>query len=141
MKSTVYKSKVDWWVYVLLIITTGGCLSIILWDDYFTGIILAVSMGTLWVFCFMGMKYEIKGNQLGVRSMYRWTWVPINKISEVKKIRSILAGPAASIDRVSIKFSDRSVLKSSMPIEISPKNRDCFIAQLKEINPEIIVKS
>lgn len=140
MNSTVYKSKVDWWVYALLIIMIGSCLTI-LWDNYFTGIILAVSMGALWVFCFMGMKYEIKGDQLGVQNMYCWTWMPINKISEVKKTRSILAGPAASLDRVSIRFSDRSVLKSSMPIEISPKNRDCFIAQLKEINPEIIVKS
>lgn len=42
--------------------------------------------------------------------------------------------------RVSIKFTDRSVLKSSMPLEISPKDRDGFMAQLKEINPAIVIK-
>ena len=43
-----------------------------------------------------------------------------------------------SLDRVSIRFSDRKVLKSAMPIEISPKDRDGFIADLKKINPEIV---
>lgn len=87
-----------------------------------------------------GCWYEIDGDQLVVYQFFRPNRFPIDKIAEVKKTTGILATAGMSCRRVSIKFADRSVLKSSMPLEISPKNRDGFIAELKEINPDIKVK-
>lgn len=87
-----------------------------------------------------GCWYEIDGDQLVVYQFFRPYRFPIDKIAEVKKTTGILATAGMSCRRVSIKFADRSVLKSSMPLEISPKNRDGFIAELKEINPDIKVK-
>lgn len=88
----------------------------------------------------VGCWYEIDGDQLVVYLFFRPNRFPIDKIAEVKKTTGILATAGMSCRRVSIKFADRSVLKSSMPLEISPKDRDGFIAELKEINPDIKVK-
>ena len=88
-----------------------------------------------------GCWYEIDGEQLVVYQFFMPNRFPISKIKEVKKTKGYLATAGMSCRRVSIKFTDRSVLKSSMPLEISPKDRDGFIAKLKEINSGIEVKS
>ena len=85
-------------------------------------------------------KYAIRGNELGIRSLtFKWEWFPIDKIESIKPTRSILASSSLSFDRIAIKFSDRKVLKSSMPLEISPKERKEFLNMLKSINPQIII--
>lgn len=94
----------------------------------------------LGVVLIVGCWYEIDGDQLVVYQFFRPNRFPIDKIAEVKKTTGILATAGMSCRRVSIKFADRSVLKSSMPLEISPKDRDGFIAELKEINPDIKLK-
>ena len=68
---------------------------------------------------------------------FRPTRLPIDKIKSVKKTTGILATAAMSTKRVSISFTDRSVLKSFAPLEISPKDRDAFIAHINSINPDI----
>ena len=84
------------------------------------------------------VKYAIRGSELGVRNLaYKWEWLPIEKIESVKPVKSVLAGAALSFYRLSIKFSDRNVLKSSMPLEISPKDENEFIENLLFINPRI----
>lgn len=91
----------------------------------------------LCILLMVGCWYEIDGNQLVVYQFFKPNVFPIDKIAEVRKTIGYLATAGMSSRRVSIKFSDRSVLKSSMPLEISPKDRDGFIAHLKEINPDI----
>lgn len=94
----------------------------------------------LCVLLMVGCWYEIDGNKLIVYQFFRPNTFPIDKIAELKKTKGYLATAGMSCKRVSIKFTDRSVMKSFMPLEISPKDRDGFIAQLKEINPAIKVK-
>lgn len=136
MTRQIYKSGIDWWMWLVLI--------------FVAGVIIAIAIdSTLWValptcgvmiFCILlmvGCWYEIDGNQLVVYQFFRPHRFPIDKISEVKKTTGILATAGMSVRRVSIKFADRSVMKSSMPLEISPKDRDKFISHLKETNPNI----
>ena len=86
------------------------------------------------------VKYAIKGNELGVRNLaYKWDWFPIEKIESIKPVKSVLAGAALSFNRLSIKFTDRKVLKSTMPLEIAPKDQNEFINDLKSLNPKIII--
>ncbi len=85
--------------------------------------------------------YEIEGKNLVVYMLFRPTRLPIDKIKSVKKTTGILSTAAMSTKRVSISFTDRSVLKSFAPVEISPKDRDGFMAQLKLVNPNIEVLS
>lgn len=142
MEKTFYNSKVDWWVYAVVIGTALYCavIGLIIKD-----ILLMSSLGIGFALCmivaFASVKYQICDRRLGIRNfLYKWEWFPVDKISEVKKTTGILSSAALSTRRVAIKFSDRSILKSSMPLEISPKDRDGFITRLKEINPDIEVK-
>lgn len=66
------------------------------------------------------------------------TRMPISKSKDAQKTTGYLATAGMSHLRVSIRFTDRFALKSYAPLEISPKNRDEFIAHLMEINPDII---
>lgn len=84
------------------------------------------------------IQYVIKGDELGVKSTIRWRWYPIENISEVRKVKNILAAPAMSFTRVAIKFK-RGTTTTAVPLEISPKDRDRFIADLLKINPNIKV--
>lgn len=143
MSNTIYKSKIDWWVPALVVFTVATAFlgPLIDGEMFVTGAVVAAILLILEIVMFGSVKYQIRDGELGVRNwLYRWEWFPIDRIAEVKKTRSIISASALSFDRIAIKFSDRSILKSVMPLEISPKNRDRFIAQLKEINPYISVK-
>lgn len=137
MGKTVYRSKIDWWAWL--------CLLIVPLSFWFTAIDMpwwyfVFVCGGLSALCLCGLFgcwYEIDGDELVIYQFFRPTRLPISKIKEVKKTSGYLATAGMSHLRVSITFTDRSVLKSFAPIEISPKDRDGFMAQLKSINPNI----
>lgn len=138
---TVYRSKIDWWIWclflfgfvVIYVAAIGTYWSITLIYGLLLAMICIVSLAGCW--------YEVDHNQLIVYQFFMPRKYPINKIKEVIKTSGYLYTVGMSKDRVSIKFTDRSVMKSSKPLEISPKDRDRFIAHLKQINPEIVVVS
>lgn len=138
MASVMYKSKVGWWIPVVVVFSVSACLlGPFLEGDYLSGIILSAGVLAIELFIFTGVKYKICGERLGIRNFYRWTWFPIDKISEIKSTKSFLSAPALSFDRLAIRFSDKSILKSAMPLEISPKDAEAFIAHLMAVNPGI----
>lgn len=139
MKATIYKSRIDWWVWcvILFVVLTSVFVAI---DTTWLVSLPVCGFMLVCILLIVGCWYEIKDNQLIIYQFFRPNPFPIEKIAEVRKTKGILATAGMSIHRVSIKFSDRSVLKSSMPLEISPKDRDGFIAKLKEINPSIVIK-
>lgn len=139
---TFYKSKIDWWIPAVVIFTVAVAFigPIIDGEIAIVGIIIAALLAAAEIVMFASVKYQICDGRLGIRNcFYKWEWLPIDKISEVKKSSGILSAPALSTRRVSIKFSDRSILKSAMPLEVSPVDRDAFMAHLMKINPDIAV--
>lgn len=101
-------------------------------------IILAIAFFTFLIVLFKGIYYRIDGNNLVVYQFFVPTALPIDKIESVMPTKCILSAPATSItQRLAIKFSDRKVLKSSMPLIISPVRQKEFIAQLLSVNPNI----
>lgn len=143
MNSTIYESKIDWWVPAVVVFTVALCTAGPLIDN--EGLPIAIIMGAflliLELVMFGSVKYQICDGRLGIRNIfYRWEWFPIDKMSQVRKTHGIIAGAALSTQRVSIQFADRSILKSAMPLEISPKDCDAFITHLRTINPNILVK-
>lgn len=137
--STIYKSRIDWWVWCVILSVVLTCVFVSIDTTWIVSVPICGFM-IICILLIVGCWYEIKDGQLIVFQFFRPNPFPIDKISEVRKTKGILATAGMSIHRVSIKFTDRSVLKSSMPLEISPRDRDGFIAQLKEINPEIVEK-
>ncbi len=57
----------------------------------------------------------------------------INQIRKIKDTNSILAAPAASLDRIEIYF-----IQQKIPLIISPKDKNGFIRNLQSINPNIV---
>ena len=86
-----------------------------------------------------------------MKTVYRsridwWIWATacfffvvliVAAIKAIKSCKSFLWGPALSSDKLAITFTDRSVLKLSGPMYISPKDKERFVGQLLEINPDI----
>lgn len=137
MGRTVYRSKIDWWAWLCLLV-----VPVLMWFTAFDmpWWYAVFICGGLTALCFIGLFgcwYEIDGEDLVIYQFFRPTRLPISKIKDVKKTSGYLATAGMSHLRVSISFTDRSVLKSYAPIEISPKDRDGFMAQLKSINPNI----
>lgn len=136
MERCVYRSAIDLWVWPV-VIGTPALSFLVAWDDWVTGGILAVGQAVLFAVLMLGCWYEIDCGDLVVYQFFRPTRIPISKIRDVRKTTGYLATAGMSRLRVSISFTDRSVMKSSMPLEISPGDRDGFIARLIEINPDI----
>ncbi|MCI5977966.1 MAG: PH domain-containing protein, partial [Bacteroidales bacterium] len=85
--------------------------------------------------------YFVDGDELVVHVWPSTSRYPIRKIASVTRTTGLMASAATSAtQRLAIRFTDRSVLKSAMPIYISPVRQDEFIRQLLEINPNIWVE-
>lgn len=142
METKIYKSKVDWWVYTIIPFTFLCCMigPILTDSDYWLGLVLAVPFCLFICYAFISMKYAIRGNEFGVKSLLGWQWFPIDRIESITHVNSILASAALSTNRIAIKFHDRRILKSSSPLEISPKDDKAFIAALLSINPDIRIQ-
>ena len=145
---TYYKPKIDGWFWTLIFVFTFTLLMVCsIYEDGldWPGIVVIcvfVAIVLLLIWLITTVKYAIRGDELGVRNLaYKWEWFPIEKIESIKPVTSVIAGAALSFHRLSIKFSDRKVLKSTMPLEISPKDADNFIKDLKSINPKIKVSN
>ena len=139
MNRVVYRSGVDLWLWIILLLVVATVVVFGMTEPWWVTAIFAVlTVGMLAVGLF-GIWYAIEGDDLIVYQFFYPHRLPISKIAEVKYCRGYIAGPASSSRRLSIKFSDRRVLKSYAPIEISPKDRDAFVAHLLTVNPAIKV--
>lgn len=137
-----YASRWDASTWLLLLLMVLVCLWPVLLDGDWVGpAIVAIGMLVLFIGLFCGTYYRIDGDKLVVYQFFKPTALPIDKISEIRPTKTILAAPATSLThRIAIKFSDRKVLKSSAPLVISPVRQDEFIAELMALNPNIIVE-
>ena len=101
-------------------------------------VILSLAMLTFALLTFIGIYYRIDGDKLVVYSFFVPTAYPIDKIKEIKPTKSVLSSPATSLShRLAITFTDRNILKSSIPLIISPMRQEEIIRHLLSINPEI----
>ena len=86
----------------------------------------------------LSIYYRIDGDKLVVYTFFIPKAYPIDKIKEIKPTKNILSSPATSLThRLAITFTDWKILKSTIPLIISPVRKEEFIQQLLSINPEI----
>lgn len=137
MDNTIYRSKIDWWAWLCLLVVPALMWFTAIDMPWWYAFFICEGLTALCLVGLLGCWYEIDGKNLVVYMFFRPTRLPIDKIKSVKKTTGILSTAAMSTRRVSISFTDRSVLKSFAPLEISPKDRDAFIAHLKSVNPNI----
>lgn len=135
MNNTVYRSRIDWRAWLCLLFVPALMWLTAMDMPWWYAVFICGGLTALCLVSLFGCWYEIEGEDLIVYMFFRP--LSINKIKSVKKTRGILATAAMSTKRVSISFSDRSVLKSYAQLDISPKDDGGFITQIEYVNPII----
>ena len=128
----VYKSKIDWWLGLILFVVVPGIVILIPGYAFFTGdpvggyigLGSAVFYGALLFGLVVPMQYEITDDTLVVRhGLVRYT-IRIEDIRGVTPSRNPLSSPALSLDRLNI---DRG---KQLPLLISPEDKASFLKDL-----------
>lgn len=137
-EGTRYNSKWDGSTWFILGLVAVCCAVPYFLDDGIWPTIICLVMLAFVLVTFLSIYYRIDGDTLVVYSFFFPTAYPIDKIKEIKPTKSVLSSPATSLShRLAITFTDRNILKSSIPLIISPMRQEEFIRHLLSINPEI----
>lgn len=138
MASRVFRSKVDWWIRLLLGFAIAGMFvasgAVILEGPdpvVITVTVLACIAGlALIVWLLLGTVYTVDRRMLVVRAgPFRWK-VPLDEITAVEATRSPLSSPALSLDRLRIRYG------KNRQIMISPADKAGFLKAIgREMSP------
>lgn len=137
-RGTRYNSLWDGSTWFILGLVAVCCVVPCFLDDGIWPTIICLLMLAFVLVTYLSIYYRIDGDKLVVYSFFIPTAYPIDKIKEIKPTKSVLSAPVTSLThRLAITFTDRKILKSSMPLIISPVRQEEFIRHLLFINPEI----
>jgi hypothetical protein len=129
MARKVFRSKVDWWLRLLLGLAIAGefvAIGIVIlerMDPVATTVTILACLAGLALFAsvLLGTVYTVDRGMLRVRSgPFRWK-VPIESIIAVEATRSPLSSPALSLDRLRIRYDQRR------QIIVSPADKAGFL--------------
>ncbi|GLO66112.1 hypothetical protein MACH08_18960 [Oceanobacillus kimchii] len=133
----VFKSKKDIWMGIIIWLMIILFLKF-LYDSIVAfsiigiviSIILTIFVGLIWFYT----RYSINNDVLVIRYGIIKMSVNIQDITTISKTTNPFVSPALSIYRLEISYSKFKT------VQISPKNEELFMEQLKMINPEITTK-
>lgn len=131
----IYKSKIDWWLGLLLVYPIYLSVASLIKEQWIYGFAgLAFVIGVV-LFVSKTTRYIINDTQLIVKSLWIVNnTIDISKIRKIEKTNSILSSPALSLDRIALYYNKYD------EVYISPKEKQDFLNNLLEINPNIEVK-
>lgn len=133
---TVYRSKIDTWLLILIFAPLLFAVYAALESGEYGGLIILVLVILFIIYLFISTKYLIKNNILIVEAGFLLNKkIPVQDIKSVTKTNNPLSSPALSLKRLEMKYGN-----SFDYILISPLRRDEFIKHLLSINPDIYVK-
>ncbi len=133
-----YNSMWDGSTWFILGMVAVCCVVPCFLDDGIWPTIISIVMLAFVLVTFLSIYYRIDGDKLVVYSFFIPTTYPIDKIKEIKPTKSVLSSPTTSLThRLAITFTDRRILKSSIPLIMSPVHQEEFIRHLLSINPAI----
>ena len=125
----VFKSKIDWWLVVLVLVIFGyPIIDGILSKEYVLSLVFGL---ILLVFYFLSktIRYKIDSENLIIWN----TKISIHSIRKIYRTNNPLSSPALSLDRIVVVYNTYD------EVLISPREREEFIQELLKINPNIEV--
>ena len=143
MATVVFKSRIDWWIWAVLAFSLAVVSVCFIGLPWWLTLIYGAGIVASFVIAVFGTWYAIdeEAEEMIVYQFFRPRRYPVGKIRDVRFTKGYLfIGCRFSIiDFISIRFAERSVLRSLLPLEISPRNREGFVSHLVDINPDISV--
>jgi len=132
MNTTTFKSKIDAWLWVVLVISAGACFvaamflaapdSLALRLNAFV-LVMVGSVLPIWILT--STRYTFTATDLDVRcGPFRWR-VPLRDIRTVTPTKNPLSSPALSLDRLRIDYG------RNRWIMVSPRDRERFLSELE----------
>ena len=134
----IYYSKVSYTLLIVVFLVFFGSLVPTFISNGFNGstTILFLAMVVLYGFIlhmFFNTTYKIEKGKLYIKSgFFNYNPVNIGEMKKISKSSNIISSPAASFDRIEIRYGKFDELI------ISPKHKTKFVEDLQKINPEII---
>lgn len=130
---TKYSSKIGIEIILIAYLPIISLFYFVYSEFNLIGTIVIVVLFVFITYLLLSTVYTINNNskKLVVKSGYFYRKIDIEHIKTIKKSKSWISSPTLSIDRIEISYNKYdSVL-------ISPKNREQFIQELQQINPNI----
>lgn len=129
-----YKSKISLGIILVVIISPAWALYECVINKEWVAVIL-ILMSSLTVFyLFFNTIYTIEQENLNVRFGFLVNKnIDIKAISKISETNDLSSAPAASIDRLEIRYNKNDT------VLVSPKDKKGFIDSLLAINPNIEV--
>ena len=134
----IYYSKVSYTLLIVVFLVFFGSLVPTFISEGFNGntTILFLAVVVLFGFIshmFFNTTYKIENEKLYIKCGFiKYRPVNIGVMKKVSKSSNIISSPAASFDRIEIRYGKFEELI------ISPKHKTKFVEDLQKINPEII---
>ena len=137
----IYYSKVNWWLILSIVILPG--LAVIyssfsetheLLNSFIAGFWVFLGLSTIILVLGCPTKYTLTDKGLRIHTGIFLSWkIPYDRIIDAYPVYSIWAAPALSFERVHITLKRRALffLPFNDFVEISPKNRENFLEELK----------
>ena len=134
----IYYSKVSYTLLSVVFIVFFGPLIPNYIDEGFNSNMFLMTLALIILFgfvlhMFLNTTYKIEKGKLYIKcGFFNYNPVNIGEMKKVSKSSNIISSPAASFDRIEIRYGKFEELI------ISPKHKTKFVEDLQKINPEII---
>jgi len=134
----IYYSKVSYTLLIAVFVVFFGPLIPNYTNDDFKSSMFLMTLALIILFglilhMFFNTTYKIEKEKLHIKcGFFKYNPVNIMEMKKVSKSSNIISSPAASFDRIEIKYGKFEELI------ISPKHKTKFVEDLQKINPEII---
>ncbi|MEX0315286.1 MAG: PH domain-containing protein [Allomuricauda sp.] len=130
-----YPSKISYGLLLFVLISLVAGTVPLVSSGNWIGISINLAVLAFALYVFFSIYYIIEVNSLIIRVGVLFNWkVEISSIKMIAESNSWISSPAASLDRLNIIYNQHS------SILVSPRDKTGFIAQLKQINPQIEVR-
>jgi hypothetical protein len=138
MDLVTFRSKVDWWLGAILLISAAASAIAVVITAIANSPLVALAVSPLLllsvglpVWLLLATRYTFNGADLDVRcGPFSWR-VPLREVRAVTATRDPLSSPALSLDRLRIDFGRTN------SIMISPEDKEGFLRELRKRVPAV----